>query len=357
MKSLTSLVLCYLLFWSGYVIAQPASVSSILESENPVTTPSGFYIRQVTDERVEKSVGKLLLNESGRTVGKELTLDGGTSVALTRFLGSGMNRDTLLRPIDIRISECNITEIPAGEGQVTGTISVTIRFDLFKKTGSVPLTQYKTSAKYTRPLNKTDVIEPTLRRLLGNSLRFISNWMNTEIPRNLKLATAVRLTFSDYLEQHHDTVYYSPARPLTWDDFKDKDRRGQYHAEVFPSFGYDEHASLEKGIIHVKIALKVYVVKSASWAAANAKNAYNLNHEQRHFDLVKVIAERFKKKLLEENLTPDNYEGILNVEYLNFYRQMNEVQQDYDEQTSHGVVKVIQEFWNKKIDESLGELK
>ena len=226
-------------------------------------------------------------------------------------------------------------------------------FDLEKESGPVPLTQYKSSARYTRPLSDLSIVEPTLRRVLGNSLNFIIGWIKKEASKNPAFVEGIKLTFSDYLEQHEDTVYYDPLRPLIWDDFREKRSENKYAATVFPSFGYDQRSKIEDGVLIVELVMKVFVVKSASWVGPGTSGNYNLKHEQKHFDLVKIVAERFKKKLLSEKLTPENYQGIINFEYLEFYREMNRVQQEYDEQTSHGTSALIQEFWNRKIESDL----
>jgi hypothetical protein len=270
-------------------------------------------------------------------------------------LSNAAGRDTTLLPISIRIKECSVKETLSGSDRdrVTGVASLLLIFDLDKPGGSIPLTQYKTTAKYTRALTDLSTVDPTIKKQLTNSMTFLNGWIQTESPGNPKLAKGIQLTIRDYLDQHEDTVYYDPSRPLTWDDFREQRSDSRFAAAVFPSFGYDQHNRIEDGIIHVELLLKVYMVKSASWVGPGTRSNYNLKHEQKHFELVKLISERFKKKLLSEKLTPDNYQGIINFEYLEFYREMNKVQQEYDEQTSHGTSTVIQEFWNKKIDDEL----
>jgi hypothetical protein len=317
--------------------------------------PTEFYIKSVTDDRIEKSaVANLFLSESeGKPVLFAVDLDGGGYEAIRNFMFQSIERNPLLRPINIRIKEFIVTETLSGENRIQGVATLVFTFDLEKEYGDVPLTEYRTAAKYTRSSNTISIVENTFRKLLGNSLKFINIWMNKEAPRNIKLATGLKISFKNYLEQHNDTVYYEPSRPLIWDDFRDKVRDSRYNAAIFPSFGYDQRNQLENGIISVELTLKVFVVKSASWAAAVKVNSYSLNHEQRHFDLVKLIAGRFKAKLLAESLTPDNYQGIINFEYVQFYREMNKIQEKYDLQTQHGTNSVMQEYWNRKIDKDL----
>ena len=320
--------------------------------------PSGFYISSIFDERPgPDSIGTLLFSSNEKSVTHKIALQSGTFVGIAKILTNRVARDTSLKPLSIRIKECRIKEILSGSDRVIGEVNLILVFDLEKESGSVPLTQYKSTAKYTRPLSNLSIVEPTFRNVLINSIKFINNWINTQAPSNQKLAKGVKLSFHDYVEQHDDTVYYSASRPLIWDDFREKRSEGKYAASVFPSFGYDQRTKIEDGIINVELAIKVFVIKSASWVGPGTRSNYNLNHEQKHFELVKLVAERFKKKLLAEKLTPDNYQGIINFEYLEFYREMNKVQQEYDEQTSHGTSSVIQEFWNRKINAELIQLK
>jgi hypothetical protein len=50
-----------------------------------------------------------------------------------------------------------------------------------------------------------------------------------------------------------------------------------------------------------------------------ARTPYSLNHEQRHFDIVKLVMEHFKQQLLKEKFTVDNYDGPINVQYLDSF--------------------------------------
>lgn len=317
-------------------------------------SPKAFYISSIFDERAgSDSIGTLLFSSKDLPLTHKIALQSGTLKGITKILIDSIARDTSLQPLSIRIKVCNLKETLSASDRVNGEVSLILFFDLEKETGSVPLTQYKSTAKYTRPLNNLSIVEITLQKVLGNSLTFINSWINTESSKHPAFVQGFKLSFSDYLEQHEDTVYYDPLRPLIWDDFREKRSENNYAATVFPSFGYDQRSKIENGVLKVELVMKVFVVKSASWVASGTQGNYSLKHEQRHFDLVKVIAERFKKKLLSEKLTPDNYQGIVNFEYLEFYREMNKIQQEYDQQTSHGTSAIIQEFWNRKIEAEL----
>lgn len=120
-----------------------------------------------------------------------------------------------------------------------------------------------------------------------------------------------------------------------------------------PAFGYDQQAEIMNGTIHVKVDVKVYIPKSACWASGNAHDAYGLNHEQRHFDIAKIIAEQFKQKIASQQLTPDNFEAVINMQYLDSYRDMDAMQKAYDKETSHSRNVTAQQKWDDRIDKEL----
>jgi hypothetical protein len=181
-------------------------------------------------------------------------------------------------------------------------------------------------------------------------LDFFNKWINREADTNIKLAKRVTLIFNDYSEQPEgDTIYYSANRPLTWEDFRDKPRGAKYIAEVLPSLGYTERVEVIKSVVVVMVSMRVFLPKSAAWVKPEGRTTYALNHEQRHFDIVAIIARHFKQALMAMKLPVDNYDGYINVQYLDSYREMNQLQEQYDNETSHGTNQYYQQEWNMKI--------
>ena len=72
---------------------------------------------------------------------------------------------------------------------------------------------------------------------------------------------------------------------------------------------------------------------------------------------MKIISEQFKQKILAKPLTPDTYEAIINIQYLDSYRDMTAMQKAYDKETAHGMNRIAQEAWNQRIDKELKLLK
>lgn len=326
--------------------------------------PKEFYIANVIDERKDrKAVAYLLplpLNPATPPA-KALPVDlqGGGLSAIRQFMRRNAPSNSKLRPIVIRLKEYQLKETPGSRpGRVDGHITVAMAFEYERDGVTVPLIEYKGGARYDRPAGQHGVVEPTLRRSLADALQYLNTWMDREANRNEKLARGLKVTFTDHvLNVEDDSVFYATDRPLTWNDFQGRSTKpSNYAASVFPSFAYEGQSEVIDGVIHLNLVMKVYVLKEFSWAKADAKNAYGLNHEQKHFDIVKLVAERFKQKLHPGRLTLEDYNSIIQYEFIESFREMNHLQEQYDGETRHGLDQAAQASWNQRIEKELRDL-
>jgi hypothetical protein len=255
------------------------------------------------------------------------------------------------------IKELRLTETSPSPGRIDGRLVIDVSFGLQRDYGVVTqLVSYSGGTRYTRVETQADMPESIIRKGLENALTYFNNWINKYANSDIRLAKAVKVTFTDYTEKPEgDTIYYSTKRPLVWSDFRDKPNNGPYEAEVFAGIGYDEHTSVEKGIIHVILDIKTYIPKSAAWVRGMPDD-YILNHEQRHFDLAKIVSEHFKQKIAAMKLPADTYDGYINEQYLETLREETRMQKQYDRETHHGTDHEAQETWNEKIDKELKAL-
>lgn len=317
-----------------------------------------YHIATVTDQRTELgSVARLVLTPNQPA--QPVDVNGGLTGGIRQFINQSLKQDRKQRAIAMRILQLRVGETAVGN-RVTGQFTFSAAFDLLGKDDSgnetsVRLTTYRGSANYTRPVSQTTVIEPTIRRSIVSSLRNLNEYMNREVKQNEKLATGLNVVFTDDTRlTNDDTVHYNPARKLTWADFRAEPRRGShYAAEIFTSFAYEGRSSVKDGVITVNLTIKAYMLKNSSWGRADAKTPYALNHEQRHFDITRIIAERFKRKIQPDSLTLDDYNSIIQYQFLEAYREMNRMQKQYDAETRHSIDALAQERWNGQIDAEL----
>lgn len=319
-------------------------------------TQKQFYIANVVDNRDNRNnIGQLLSGPTGKGNQFEnhpVNIAGGFT-AVRQFIMQSLPANKALRPVVISLQKLTVKENLNSGNQIEGRVSLQLSFYL--KNGedeNVHLVDYNGSATYSRPPGQDP--EPILKQSLKSGIIYLVNWMNTQSATNIKLATGVKVIFTDYTEaKEGDTIYYAVNRPVKWIDFQSKTPASRYDAEVFPGIGYDEHTEIINGIVNIHLSIKAYLPKSACWVKDGDRNDYALNHEQRHFDIVKIIAEHFKQKLKAENLPVSNFDGFINVDYLDAFREMNDMQKQYDDETRHGIDTAAQQHWNDRIDKEL----
>ena len=343
-----------ILFLSAFQFTQQLDSIALTDEHIPVA-PKEFYVNNVIDERVDKSPIASILPTGTNAKPYLVDIKGGALQAIKRFINNNLPKNKDLRPLIIGLKKISIKENALAGNRAEGHVALVFSFYLDKgEDDKIHLADYSGSAVYTRDATQTQNMGPTLQHVLINGLIYVNTWMNQQAETNIKLANGVKITFSDYEEKPEgDSIYYSAKRPLTWADFQSKTPNSKYAAEVFPTVGYDEHAEVVKGIIKLHLTVKACLPKSACWVKDDSRSDYTLNHEQRHFDIVKIAAEHFKQKLKDGNPGTDSYEALVNMEYLDAYREMNNLQKQYDDETHHGTDAAEQGRWNLRIDKEL----
>lgn len=339
----------------------PAIAPLALRTELLPLEPAGFYVARVIDERKDQKAVAYLLPAPDKPA-QPVDLQGGGAAVLRRFIQQGIKRNAALRPVTVRVRECRISETPVSGTNwlIDGKVAVHLAFEWQRNGKTIPLTSYQGGARYRRTTKQLSIIEPTLRQSLADALGNFNSWIAQAARYDEKLATGLRITTLDHTQNTDaDTLFYVPAQPLTYADFRaqPRTRGGQYGGAVFPSFSYQGSARLEGGRVHLTVTTKVFVVRSSSWLAPEHHDAYTLNHEQRHFDLVKLVAERFKRKLSPDSMHLDNYNARMQFQYLQSWWEMNRLQEQYDGETGGGQNTAAQQRWNQRIDAELRAFK
>lgn len=323
-------------------------------------TPTHFYIATIRDERPNRSAVAWLVPTTSKAgtplaPARPVDLQGGALPAIQQFVRQSLPRNPALRPVQIRVRECRVQETPAPGGLVEGRIAVVMAFDYQTPDRAVFLTEYRGGARYMRSATDLAPVEPALRQSLAGGLSYLQAWISQAATRDVRLATAVHPTFRyETRRTEPDTLFYDVKRPLVWSDFTGQPRpRGQYAAAVFPSFAYQGRPRVVNGVVQLDLQLSIFVVRSSSWVAPGQQTDFNLNHEQRHFDLVRLVAERFRRKATPDSLTVEDYNSILQLQYLKSFTEMNHLQDQYDAETHGGTDVAAQERWNHRIDAEL----
>jgi len=159
-------------------------------------------------------------------------------------------------------------------------------------------------------------------------------------------------------EETDDTIYYSPLRPLQWRDFTGHPPPGVHRnaAVTYSSFGFTGSAVTHHDTLEVHLQLQVFFVKSASYvipAALPGPDA--LAHEQLHFDLTRISAAHFQQLVLEnkKGIQPEDADSYIQYQYLEAFRYMNHIQDQFDSETQHGTNKAEEAKWAAFVHQQL----
>lgn len=340
----------FLFFYSLLLSALPPAPLALSRQAVPFT-PREYYLAEVTDQRPAPGPVAWLLPTAGVRP-EAVELQGGTEAALRQFVRQSVPRNPALRPVRMLVQALEVRETPGAGGSIEGKITVQLAFDWQRAGQPVALVQYRGGSQYRRLPTQRAVVATVLQKSLVAGLTYLDTWMNQQAPHNVALAQRIRVRFADDDRlMNGDTLFYHAARPLQWADFTGARRPGKFAAAVFPSFAYQGRPHVQNGDLWLDLTLQVFVVRSSSWTST--QEPYSLRHEQGHFDLVKLIGERFKRKVQPDSLTFEDYNSIIQLQYLHSFWEMNRLQDQYEAETAHGQNEAAQQRWNQRIAEEL----
>lgn len=326
-----------------------------LSTEKVSFSPS-FDINSVVDARPQReNIGSVFLSATQK---ESISFKGGIEVAIKKFLTQSLpNKETQLllryRILDLKISE---TKLP--NGNFSGQVQIKVAFDRIGKKDTVSLTETTTSTSFLRsdPQMPSGKYETILASLFIKSLEYFDKWLSLNGSKHEALIKGVKIVFLPETDVNDNDTIYHHTRKVTWDDFRGKPTNTRYGAAIFANFAYGASFQVIDGYIVAKVSTKTYMVRGMSWVLPTSLNDYALAHEQLHFDIARVVTERFKKKIaaMQADLIID-LNSMIQYEYLESYREMNLLQKQYDLETNHSLYRQGQAEWEAKIRRWLNE--
>lgn len=155
----------------------------------------------------------------------------------------------------------------------------------------------------------------------------------------------------------NDTIFYNVNRPLTWDDFKGvPDYNSVGGAITASGFAFNANINMVSNTIYLNVNVFTFFSKKNSWKKPNINSAYHLLHEQHHFDITRISAQKFYNELIKANFTSANYNNLLTAIFNKCFDDNNMLQQQYDKETNHSINTKSQLEWNDKIAQEVKAL-
>lgn len=314
---------------------------------------AGFELSEVLNTQDDFALIGKVYNINNQLI--KANIKNGLANGIKTFYSNSIKKTDPDRSIELKVFEFTIIEKRLSSKAASGELK--IKFGYFLKTSFEPvhLVDYEAGITYKRSIHRMDLIDQILNKGLVNSIVFFNDWINDNASVNRKLAKTVRLEILEKKKKSdQDTVFYDFNRPLSWSDFREKpSRTSGYNATIFTSLAMEGSPFMEEGVLVFPIEIKVYMLPESSWAKSQGKSDYALNHEQRHFDVTRLVGNRLINRLKGLQVNPENYEAAVNDAYFDSYREMNRLQEIYDARTRHGLDKDAQSRWNTIIDQAL----
>ena len=159
------------------------------------------------------------------------------------------------------------------------------------------------------------------------------------------------------IKPNSDTIYYDFNRKLTWADFQGKPDINHFGGAVTASgFAFNSDMSFDGKNIDINIGVYSFFIKHDSWKKANINSDYHLLHEQHHFDITRIGAQKFIQAIQQAKFTKDNYQTLLNHIFNKVYDENIALQNRYDLETKNSIDSTKQLEWNRKIATELEKL-
>jgi hypothetical protein len=313
-----------------------------------------FYILRVKDVRADtNNIGVALVGGQARK-NLRLNLVNGVQDALTKFLHEHLQQDTNTSPMELRVTNFKVE--PKGRSGLKAENALTIRLALFQD--GINLIEYTGGGNSESTGDATKPIEELIRGTIANILEQLDAWWanNKSFYNAQKTKPGFRVEVSmDEESEDSNFVAYALNRPLTLDDFRGPPQtKGDAVAVTFSMLSV-KYASIQTASNEVIVDVSVLTnfSKSRSWCRMENRNAETLAHEQRHFDISAIKACELVDTLRHFHFTTGNF----TVELFRIQRQkQNELdllQNQYDQESKHGVGGEAQEKWNRMIKEKL----
>ncbi len=150
----------------------------------------------------------------------------------------------------------------------------------------------------------------------------------------------------------NELIPWNESRKLTWADYKGRpDTNSDAAASTATYIGIEY--SMRNNNFSFRITCSFS--KTRSWGLH--KTDYILAHEQGHFDIAEIFARKLNKEMSLYVFNSRSYQKDLKKIYDDVMLEKEKMQNQYDAETNHSIIKDKQEEWLKKIAGLLNEYK
>jgi hypothetical protein len=170
----------------------------------------------------------------------------------------------------------------------------------------------------------------------------------------MKIILIIVILFITNPAHSQESIRWSENQQLTWEDFLGKvNDTSRYDAECYAEIRYNYKYYTEGDF-----EFEVYASfdKNTSWSRKHKQSDALLKHEQLHFNIAQLFAQKLKKELDSYTYTA-SYDTQITDLFNQKKLEYHAMQRQYDEETNHSLNKPRQKQWDDFIYLELRKLR
>jgi cell division protein FtsB len=346
-KKLLLLSPLFLLFSFAHAqTAKPKVKVMQFKNEKLKYAPKDYHISAVVDDRNDTSdIGTVKVGIGDKPA--TLKLQGGAAYALSEFISTNLKQDRKTHPIELHITTLDVSEKRSG-GMDKADIDIAYTFYI---NGDKAI-ELSSNAYVKSGLDATEYIEEMVRRQTESALKQFGEWW-TDNKKEYLAGPGVTVKVSvEKNPRDKDYIPYSSKRSLDYSDFQGIPDGLSRGAAATASAVSMNAGSLARGRqVELDIKIGALFDRKHSWFKKDAIHPRVLAHEQLHFDITAYMACELIHTIRNFKFTPENYEDELQDIKKRNEQETEAMQNQYDEESNHGLVEKKQKEWEARIAE------
>ncbi|MDO6767978.1 MULTISPECIES: DUF922 domain-containing protein [Cellulophaga] len=155
--------------------------------------------------------------------------------------------------------------------------------------------------------------------------------------------------------QEEEVMLWNANKKLKWSDFKGEPQNKRAAAVTASGLTYRFSTTKNKGrVVSVDFIVSSYFYPNKSWYRPEVCDSIILSHEQLHFDITEIYAQKFRMRLEKAEFS-NNVKAEVKAIYKQINIELNDFQNLYDSETNFSRDREQQLLWSNKIAEALKE--
>jgi hypothetical protein len=340
-------------FWVALLVVIPlaaarAEVVKKVELRNSRVgyTPRSFYVSGVVaDNEHSDRVG--IVKAKGSNEYLELA---NPAASISKFIMNNVSQDRHQQSITLHIEKLDFDFRRTGNAW---HLNATVNLAFYA--GDRKLVEFTSGGRGDSNTDPSDYAEQFIRQTLEADMKKFEPWWAQNRDR-IPLEKTVKVNFVIAASSaDQDCIVYSSQRPLRLSDFRGPPRAVD-QSELAATYSGNKYAysvNTQKGQMVVNYTITPYFNMAKSWFKHSEANDKVLAHEQLHFDITALKTCEFMAKMRNVTFTQDSYRELLDKIPEELSAETNELQERYDDESNHGIIRSIQVQWEAKVKDLL----